>query len=301
MIKNDTSINMPTIGFGTYLISDEDAPKTINSAIKIGYRHIDTAEVYRNEVGIGLGLKDSFTQFSLNRDDIFITSKVFPGNPSWGREPKNYKACIEACNSSLARLNLDNLDCYLIHAPFCKDLRLEQWRALCDLKKEGKTRTIGVSNYSEAHIQEIINEGLEVPECNQIELHPWCQKEKLVSFLKEKNISIVAYSSLVPLEGWRAKPNQDSAKPQSMKEAGAAKSSPFKRMSSKYGVSEAQLLLRWGLQMGFVILPKSSDESRIRENFKLSFQIDDVDMKEISTMDKGDGVAWPIGDPCNSE
>ncbi len=292
---------MPTIGFGTYLIPNEEAKKTINTALKIGYRHIDTAEVYRNEVGIGLGLKDSLSEFSIQRDDIFVTSKVFPGNPSWGREPKNYKACIEACNSSLARLNLDNLDCYLIHAPFCKDLRLEQWRALCDLKKEGKTRTIGVSNYSKAHIQEIINEGLEVPEYNQIELHPWCQKEKLVSFLKEKNITIVAYSSLVPLEGWRAKPNQDSAKPQTMKEAGADSCSPFKRMASKYGVSEAQILLKWGLQMGFVILPKSSDESRIRENFKLSFQIDDADMNEISTLDKGDGVAWPNGDPCNSE
>ena len=294
-------VNMPTIGFGTYLIPNEEAQKTINIALKIGYRHIDTAEVYRNEVGIGLGLKDTFSQLSIHRDEVFITSKVFPGNPSWGREPKNYKMCIEACDNSLERLNLDYLDCYLIHAPFCKDLRLEQWKALCDLKKEGKTRTIGVSNYSQSHIQEIINEGLEVPEYNQIELHPWCQKEELVSFLKEKKIKVVAYSSLVPLEGWRAKPNQASAKSQSMKEDGANNSSPFKRMSKKYGVSEAQILLKWGLQMGFVILPKSSDENRIRENFDLSFQIDDTDMKEISTMDKGDGIAWPNGDPCNSE
>ena len=301
MHRNNTLVTMPTIGFGTYLIPDEDAPSTINSAIKIGYRHIDTAEVYRNETGIGLGIRESLSQFYLNRDDIFITSKVFPGNPSWGREAKNYKMCIEACYASLERLKLDYLDCYLIHAPFCKDLRLEQWKALCDLKKEGKTKTIGVSNYSQSHIQEIINEGLEVPEFNQIELHPWCQKKELVSFLRDKNIKIVAYSSLVPLEGWREKPNQDSAKSQDMKEIGADNSSPFKRMSAKYGVSEAQLLLRWGLQMGFVILPKSSDESRIRENFDLSFEIDDTDMKEISTMDKGDGVAWPNGDPSNSE
>ena len=86
-----------------------------------------------------------------------------------------------------------------------------------------------------------------------------------------------------------------------MKEDGADNSSPFKRMAKKYEVSEAQILLKWGLQMGFVILPKSSDENRIRENFDLSFQIDDSDMKEISTMDKGDGIAWPNGDPCNSE
>ena len=199
MNADQTLVKMPTIGFGTYLIPNEEAQKTINTALKIGYRHIDTAEVYRNEVGIGLGLKDTFSQLSLHRDEVFITSKVFPGNPSWGREAKNYKMCIEACDSSLKKLNLDYLDCYLIHAPFCKDLRLEQWKALCDLKKEGKTRTIGVSNYSQLHIQEIINEGLEVPEYNQIELHPWCQKEELVSFLKEKNIKVVAYSSLVPL------------------------------------------------------------------------------------------------------
>ena len=123
---------MPVIGFGTYLIPDKEAPRTVSSAIRIGYRHIDTAEVYRNEGGIGLGLKESLSQFSLNRDDIFITSKVFPGNPSWGREAKNYKMCIAACDGSLERLNLDYLDCYLIHAPFCKDLRLEQWRALCE-------------------------------------------------------------------------------------------------------------------------------------------------------------------------
>ena len=301
MNADQNLVNMPTIGFGTYLIPNEEAQKTISIALKIGYRHIDTAEVYRNEVGIGLGLRDTFSQLSLHRDKVFITSKVFPGNPSWGREPKNYKMCIEACDNSLERLNLDYLDCYLIHAPFCKDLRLEQWKALCDLKKEGKTRTIGDSNYSQLHIQEIINEGLEVPEYNQIELHPWCQKEELVSFLKEKNIKVVAYSSLVPLEGWRAKPNLDSAKSQSMKEDGADNSSPFKRMVKKYGVSEAQILLKWGLQMGFVILPKSSDENRIRENFDLSFQIDDSDMKEISTMDKGDGIAWPNGDPCNSK
>ena len=131
MNADQTLVNMPTIGFGTYLIPNEEAQKTINTVLKIGYRHIDTAEVYRNEVGIGLGLKDTFSQLPLQRDEVFITSKVFPGNPSWGREAKNYKMCVEACESTLERLNLDYLDCYLIHAPFCKDLRLEQWKALC--------------------------------------------------------------------------------------------------------------------------------------------------------------------------
>ena len=94
-------VNMPIIGFGTYLIPNEEAQKTISTALKIGYRHIDTAEVYRNEVGIGLGLKDTFSQLSLQRDEVFVTSKVFPGNPSWGREPKNYKMCIELVTAVL--------------------------------------------------------------------------------------------------------------------------------------------------------------------------------------------------------
>ena len=128
-------------------------------------------------------------------------------------------------------------------------------------QKEGKTRAIGVSNYSQSHIKEIINEGLEVPEYNQIELHPWCQKEELVSFFEREKYKNSRIQSLVPLEGWRAKPNQDSAKSQSMKEDGADNSSPFKRMAKKYEVSEAQILLKWGLQMGFVILPKSSEET----------------------------------------
>jgi 2,5-diketo-D-gluconate reductase A len=126
-------------------------------------------------------------------------------------------------------------------------------------------------------------------------------KERISFLLRDKNIKIVAYSSLVPLERWREKPNQDSAKSQDMKEIGADNASPFKRISGKYKVSEAQLLLKWGLQMGFVTLPTSLDENRMRENFDLSFEIDDNDMKEISTMDKGDGVAWPNGNPSNSE
>tara|TARA_B100000945_G_C20385345_1_gene599427 strand:- start:739 stop:1638 length:900 start_codon:yes stop_codon:yes gene_type:complete len=292
---------MPQIGFGTYLIPDNEAQEIVTAAIKTGYRHIDTAEGYGNESGIGSALKNAFSDLNLKRDNIFITSKLFPGNPQWGREPKNYNESIKACDNSLNRLGLDFLDCYLIHAPFCIDHRLEQWNALIDLKKAGKIKAIGVSNYSEKHIEEIINSELELPEVNQIELHPWCQKTNLVSFLNIKSIKIVAYSSLVPLESWREKPNQDSAKSEKMKKDGGDENSFFKELSKKYNVTEAQILLKWGLQKGFVILPKSSDPKRIKENFELNFDIDKSDMDMISSMERGDGVAWPGGDPCNAE
>ena len=298
---NKHSDNMPQIGFGTYLIPDDEAQAMVSAAMKIGYRHIDTAEGYGNESGIGEALKHAHVNLNLKKEDIFITSKLFPGNPQWGREPKNYNDCISACDNSLKRLGLDHLDCYLIHAPFCKDQRLDQWRALVDLKKAGKIKSIGVSNYSEKHIQEIINSELEIPEVNQIELHPWCQKTDLTSFLEEKGIKIVAYSSLVPLETWRQKPNQDSAKSERMRKDGSQEKSFFKELAQKYNVSEAQVLLKWGLQKGFVILPKSSDPKRIKENFELSFDIDKSDMDMISGMERGDGVAWPGGDPCNAE
>lgn len=295
------SDEMPQIGFGTYLIADNDAETIVNTAIKVGYRHIDTAEGYGNETGIGNALKNVHINYNLKREDIFLTTKLFPGNPQWGRDAKNYSDCISACDNSLSRLGLDYLDCYLIHAPFCVDHRLEQWNALVDLKKAGKLKSIGVSNYSEKHIQEIIDAGLEIPEVNQIELHPWCQKTELVSFLEQKSIKIVAYSSLVPLDTWREKPNQDSAKSEKMKKDGADENSFFKKLSKKYNVTEAQILLKWGLQKGFVILPKSSDTKRIKENFELNFDIDQSDMDFISGMERGDGVAWPGGDPCNAQ
>tara|TARA_B100001250_G_C19793402_1_gene787615 strand:- start:1474 stop:2373 length:900 start_codon:yes stop_codon:yes gene_type:complete len=294
------SDEMPQIGFGTYLIADNEVESIVTTAIKVGYRHIDTAEGYGNEAGIGNALKNAHINFNLKREDIFVTTKLFPGNPQWGRDAKNYSDCISACDNSLSRLGLEYLDCYLIHAPFCVDHRLEQWKALVDLKKAGKLKSIGVSNYSEKHIQEIISAGLEVPEVNQIELHPWCQKINLVSFLKQKSIKIVAYSSLVPLESWRGKPNQGSAKSEEMKQDGADKNSFSKELAQKYGVTEAQILLKWGLQKGFVILPKSTDEVRIKENFSLSFDIDKPDMNLIEKIDRGDGVAWPGGDPCNA-
>lgn len=297
-INLSTHIKMPIVGFGTYLISDEDAQSLVRQAIRSGYRHIDTAEAYGNENGVGLGIKTASEELGISREEMFVTTKLYPGNEAWGQPLKAYETVIESLQTSLTRLRLDYVDLYLIHAPFAGKKRLEQWKALIELQRQGKVRAIGVSNFSEIHIEEIKAAGLPLPDANQIELHPWSQKPDLVSYLAANGISIIAYSSLVPLSNWRNVEGQASAKTDRMKADGADSDSPFKVMAGKYGVSEAQVLLRWGIQKGYAILPKSANTERIQQNIDLfGFEIDDEDMAAIAKMDRGTGVAWRSGDP----
>ena len=292
------NIRLPMVGFGTYLIKDGDAQSLVRQALRTGYRHVDTAEIYGNESGVGLGIAEGLEELDLSRDELFVTTKLWPGNEERGQPPKTYESTLESLDTSLARLNLDYVDLYLIHAPFPKKQRLEQWQALIELRRQGKVRAIGVSNFSERHIEEIRAAGLPLPDADQIELHPWSQKTELVSYLNVNGISIIAYSSLVPLSSWREAAGQKSAKTVEMKLEGEGADSPFKIMAKKYGVTEAQVLLRWGLQKGYAVLPKSSNEDRIRTNIDLfSFDIDDADMAAMAEMDRGDGVAWTAGDP----
>lgn len=290
---NDTAV-IPAVGFGTYLIDDAQAEISVIEALQAGYRHIDTAEGYQNEPGVGRALRAS----GLGRDEVFVTTKLWPGNPAWGHPVKDYAATIAALDSSLQRLNLDYVDLYLIHAPFAGDQRLEQWQALEELRRQGKARSIGVSNFSSAHLDEIQAAGLSTPDVNQIELHPWAQKPELTSYMKQHGITAVAYSSLVPLAEWRVAAGHDSSKSEQMTQAGTRDDSPFKQLAAKYQVTEAQFLLRWGLQKGYAVLPKSTDPARIRQNIDLfSFEIDEDDMAAVAVMDQGAGVAWASGDP----
>jgi 2,5-diketo-D-gluconate reductase A len=296
--ESKTAMDMPMVGFGTYLIANDDAPAAVTEAIAAGYRHIDTAAGYHNEAGVGDGIRKGLAGSGLGRADIFVTTKLWPGNAAWGDAPKGYAETIAAFEASLAALGLDYVDLYLIHAPSGGAERVNEWRALVDLKAQGKIRAIGVSNYTESHIDEIRAAGLPLPECNQIELHPWTQKPDLLAYMAENSIAPIAYSSLVPLSTWRIAPGQNSAKTADMQAAGKDSASPFKAMAAKYAVTEAQVLLRWGIQKGFAVLPKSLNPKRMRQNIDLfNFEIDTDDMALIAHMDRGDGVAWATGDP----
>ncbi|UOA26399.1 aldo/keto reductase [Pseudosulfitobacter sp. DSM 107133] len=285
---------IPAVGFGTYLISNDDAPAAVCAAIANGYRHIDAASGYQNETAVGEGIRLGLAKAGIPRDALFVTTKLWPGNPAWGDAPKTGAQTIAECAASLERLGLDYVDLYLIHAPYGGDMRLEQWRALLELQKSGRARSVGVSNFNIDHLEEIRSTGLPMPDVNQIELHPWSQKPELLAYMAANGIAPIAYSSLVPLSTWRTEPGQDSAKTDEMKADGSV----FAEMAKKYGVTEAQLLLRWGVQNGYAVLPKSLNPDRMRQNIDLfSFAIDDPDMTQMAAMDRGDGVAWASGDP----
>ena len=297
----DADVELPYLGFGTYLIADHDVAAAVSEAIRAGYRHIDTAEVYKNELGVGQGIKRALESQGLSRKDLFVTTKLWPGNSAWGQPAQTTESTVTSLDESLERLGLDYVDLYLIHAPFERDQRLAQWRGLVELKRQGKARSIGVSNFSIKHIEELRAAALPMPVANQIELHPWSQKPELVRYLDDNAITPIAYSSLVPLSTWRTAEGQASAKTDEMKAHGLEANAPFKIMAKKYGVTEAQVLLRWAIQKGYPVLPKSTNPDRIRKNADIfSFNIDDSDLAAIEKMDRGDGVAWPMGDPTKA-
>jgi 2,5-diketo-D-gluconate reductase A len=296
--KLTADIEIPFLGFGTYLIENDEAAAAVSEAIHAGYRHIDTAEGYQNETGVGAGIKRGLESEGLKRSDLFVTTKLWPGNPDWGQSAKTFESAMASLDESLERLGLGYVDLYLIHAPFDGGQRLAQWRALVELKRQGKARAIGVSNFGVKHIEELKAAGLPMPAADQIELHPWSQKPELVRYLADNGIAPIAYSSLVPLSAWRSAKGQESAKTDRMKAEGEKADSPFKIMAKKYGASEAQILLRWAIQKGYPVLAKSTDPERIRRNADIfGFQLDEGDMALIEKMDRGDGVAWAMGDP----
>ena len=288
---------IPPKGLGTYMMSPEEASEMTYEAIKIGYRHIDTAEVYRNEKGVASGIKKAISDGLIERSELFITTKVFPGNEMWGQEQKKYDDVIEAYEKSLARLELDYIDLYLIHSAHANNTRKEQWKALLDLKRDKKIHYAGVANWNIKHIQELIDINLPTPDTNQIELHPWAQQPELVQFLKSQDIHIIAYSSLVPLSTWRSKEGENSLKTKELEEEVKSENSIFKQLATKYSVTESQVLLQWALQQNYAVLPKTIKISRLNENFDFSFSIQDSDMDKIKLVNKGGGITWEWGDP----
>ena len=288
---------VPRIGLGTYNMNSQESEDMTYAAIKYGYRHIDTAAVYRNEDGVGRALKRIYEDTDLKRSDLTITTKLWPGGLVKVDRVKNNVGAIKSLDKSLRNLDEDYVDLYLIHSPHAKNKRLEQWETLLTQQEQGKAKNIGVSNWGINHIEELNDKGYPLPSANQIEIHPWSQKPELVSYLKENDIDIIAYSSLVPLSTWRHKDGENSLKTDEMYKDGNDLESPFKKMASKYDVTEAQVLLKWALQLGYAILPKSIQIDRMQENFELDFRIDEEDMNLIEQLDRGGSVTWEYGDP----
>ena len=296
-MENNLNYIVPRIGLGTYNMNSKEAEDLSYAAIKHGYRHIDTAAVYKNEDGVGKALKRIFSETDLDRDDLAISTKLWPGGMVKVDRVKNKEGTIKSLEKSLRNLDLDYVDLYLIHSPHAKEKRIEQWETLLTLQERGKAKNIGVSNWGINHLEELLQKSLPLPSANQIEIHPWSQKPELVSYLKEKGIDIIAYSSLVPLSTWRHKDGENSLKTDEMYKDSDDPQSPFKKLAAKYEVTEAQVLLKWALQLGYAILPKSIQIERMKKNFDLEFTISESDMMLIEQLDRGGSVTWEYGDP----
>lgn len=283
---------MPAVGFGTFMISPDVTKEAVSTALKTGYRHIDTAEFYFNEKGVGEAIRDS----GLARDDIFITTKVWPGDTP----PKKYDDVVRTCKDSIENLGVQSVDLYLIHAAFAgsKDARVEQWRAVVECQKMGLCKSIGVSNWDICHLQELEEAGLPTPAANQLELHPHTQKRDLLEYMKAKHIHPIAYSSMAPLSTWRANYDRFGG---SKTEEDRGTTTPASVIAERLGVPEACVLLKYGIQKGWSILPKSTQEARIRANFDLfSFELTELDMAELDGMECGRSYAFGApGEPVD--
>ncbi|KAF5322694.1 hypothetical protein D9619_001555 [Psilocybe cf. subviscida] len=261
-VKLSTGYEMPLLGFGVY--QNDDATPGSLEALKAGYRHIDTAQLYGNEAQVGEAIRQS----GIPREEIFVTSKCFSNT-------HGYESTKKGIDESLAKLGTDYIDLFLIHDPLSGSaLRLDTYKALIEAKAAGKIRTIGVSNYNVKHLDEIKAKGWETPSVNQVELQPFCQQKPIVEYCRKHNIVVQAYCPII---------RGDMGDP------------VIQEIAKKHKLDPAQILIRWSLQSGYVPLPKSATPSRIRSNADLyGFELDEEDMKKLTGLDKGDkgAISW---------
>jgi len=265
-----SSIEIPQLGYGVWQVPDEQAPAAILTALEVGYRSLDTARIYGNEEGVGRAL----AQTDLARDDIFLTTKVW-------NDDHGYDATLRAFEESAKRLGTE-IDLYLIHWPVpAKDAYVDTWRALLQLRADGRIRAAGVCNFQQPHLQRLIDETGEAPAINQIELHPYLQQSSLRAFHARTGILTEAWSPLA--------------------RGGAVLEDPtIANLAAKHSRSPAQVILRWHLQLGNVVIPKSVTPSRIAENFDVfGFELDAHDLAAIAALD-AEGRTGPDPDKFNA-
>jgi len=274
MLNNQTQ--MPRIGYGTWQGTDK-LDDLVYEAIKIGYRHFDTASIYRNEELVGKGVNRAIQEGLVKREDLYITTKFFP-------EKDNIPKFL---NQSLEKLQLDYIDLYLIHSPFSaynkETDRFDQpplhetWKVLEDLVRSGKCKSIGVSNFNVQLLVDLLSYAEIKPVCNQVEVHPYLIQEDLIGFYKKMGIEIVAYT---PLGG--NFPGDVEVNVKSLIEEPI-----IKELSEKYGKTPGQVILNWGLSRGYVIIPKTATVSRLRENFECGdFEMTEQELKKISSLNR---------------
>jgi diketogulonate reductase-like aldo/keto reductase len=256
----NSGVDMPVIGLGVWKASDEEAEAAVAAAIKAGYTSIDTASVYRNERGVGRGI----ARAGVARRDLFVTTKVWNDN-------QGYDATLKAFDASVAKLGLDYVDLYLIHWPAAsKGLYAETWKALETLNRDGRARSIGVSNFLVPHLERLFQESDVKPALNQIELHPTMQQPELRAFHAKHGIATEAWSPLAQ---------------------GAVEIAAIATIARRLGRTPAQVILRWHVQLGNIAIPKSVTPSRIAENIDVfGFELSDADMAAIARLDAGNRI-----------
>lgn len=254
-----TGVEIPQLGLGVWQ-SGGNTKKAVATALAAGYRHVDTAAVYGNEALVGAALAES----GIARDQLFVTTKL------WNSD-QGYDKALRAFDASLKRLKLDYIDLYLIHWPV-PELRLESWRAFEQLLADKRVRAIGVSNFLVPHLQELQGKAKVLPATNQIELTPFLQRRDTVKLCRELGITLQAYSPLT---------------------RGQRLGHPVvTELAAQSGCTPAQVLLRWGIQQGFVILPKSVTPERIAENAALDFELDAAAMQRLDALEDGLVTGW---------
>jgi diketogulonate reductase-like aldo/keto reductase len=257
---------VPQLGFGVFQVPPDEAQRTVEHALEVGYRHIDTAAAYNNESGVGAAVKAS----GLPRDEVFVTTKLRNGE-------QGYESALQAYADSCERLGLDHADLYLIHWPFPSAGRyVDSWRALEKLYADGAVRAVGVSNFLPEHLDELSRASDLVPTVNQIELHPTFQQRELAEDCRRRGIAVEAYSPLGQ---------------------GADLSAPaVAEIAEAHEVTAAQVILRWHLQSGHIVIPKSNTPQRIVENLSVDgFELTSSELEAVDALEAGSRIG---GDPA---
>ena len=260
-------VRMPQLGYGVYQVTKEECERCVADALEVGYRHIDTAQSYFNEEEVGNAIRKS----GISREELFVTTKVWI-------EHYGYEACRESVLESLRKLQLDYLDLVLLHQPFAD--YYGAWRALEDLYAEGKLRAIGVSNFYPDRLVDLCSFSRIRPMVNQVETHPYDRQKVAHEWMKKYDVIHEAWAPFGEGGG------------------GLFADPVLERIGAKYGKTTAQVMLRWHLQRGIVVIPKSTHKERMAENLNVfDFMLSDEDMRQIDALDKEQSSFFSHTDP----